>query len=307
MAMRRIRVLAAALALGGVAAVAVPAAAPAAAGDLVGAVDQAHRQVLVLDQNAGSWNGNGPVRWRWTAPAGSAWANLSDVKFRTDHNGVRVVLVAASGGGVASINYRTHHVIWQSSVPGNPHSIELLPNGAVAVAASTGSRVWYFPYGSRRAVSTPLADAHAVLYNDGRLWALGGSALNQYDYTKTALHKHGRSITGGGLSGGHDLAAMTNDRRHRMWLTGNRVYWFDKYAGNPKPVAFGGQASRASVKSFGTQHDGRIVETYIPGCVHTCRSDHVYLFDYAGNGQVTRTRSGAGFYKARPVVWGYYG
>jgi hypothetical protein len=305
--MRRIAAAVTIIALGVLGAMALTATAQAAPAPKIGAVDQANREVVLLDQNAPKWGKDAGVKWRWPAPKDRGWHNLSDVKFRTNPNGARVVLVAASGGNVASINYATRQVIWQATIPGsNPHSIELLPNGAVAVADSNGS-IWYFPRGTKSNPKRyPLADAHAVLYNDGRLWALGGDQLQQYDIRPTSLHPNGDPIPGE-YKRGHDLAPMTNDARHRMWLSGDKVYYFDKYAPNPKPVEFGGAASRDHVKSFGTQRDGRIVQTWIPkNCGDPCGTDTVFLFNYDGNGPVRKIRQGAGFYKARPVIWTYY-
>jgi hypothetical protein len=281
----------------------------AAPGDLIGAVDQVNREVVLLDQNAPKWGKDAGVKWMWSAPQDEGWNNLSDVKFRTNPDRAKVVLVAASGGNVASINYATRQVIWQATIPGrsNPHSIELLPNGAVAVADSQGA-IWYFPRGTKSNPKRyPLPDAHAVLYNDGRLWALGGSQLRQYDIHPKSLKQHGDAIPGA-YERGHDLAPMTNDARHRMWLSGDKVYFFDKYAPNSKPVPFGGVASRDHVKSFGTQDDGRIVQTWIPpkDCGNPCGTDRVFLFNYDGNGPVQKIRPNAGFYKARPVIWTYY-
>jgi Family of unknown function (DUF6528) len=321
--MRRFAVAVASVALGALG-MAAPARAasvnvglPHATGDLIAVADQADsidkypdgrpaNEVLIFRQGAyasGTLK-NSAVVWRWKAPETTAWTHLSDVKFRTDSNGVRVVLVTASGGNVASINYATHRIIWQAHPGGNPHAIELLPNGAVAVADSTG-HIYYYPYGWHRwSERISLDGAHGVLYNDGRLWALGGHQLNQYDIHRTYLKKYSGSITG--FSGGHDLSPIYGTRLHQMWLGGHGVYTFNKYANPPRPVRVPGGENNGCVKAIGNQRDGILVEEVGYNC-HGSNgpywNDKIYLFDRYGNNRIEKVRPGARFYKARPVSW----
>lgn len=309
--MRRILIRAAVAVLAAAALVA-PAAGAEAAADQVITVDQGNRagtgaqHVYVFAQN-GNWKS--PV-WSWQAPTGSdhRWGHLDDVKVRLDSNKVPVVLVTAGNGMVGSINYRTRKLIWHAAVPTshgtpNPHSIELLPNGGVAVADTNGY-VWYFPYGSSTPKAYKLSGAHGVLYSDGRLWAVGSSGLAQYDIHRTTLTQHGGLI--GHLSGGHDLSPISGDKRHQMWVSDhNGVYTYDKYSGRG-PVRVPGARSTSCVKSVGNQDDGTIVETR-PGCPPAPYLTHtVTLFDRYGNTTVHKTRPASWFYKARPVVWSYY-
>lgn len=280
-------------------------------GKQIGAVDQRNgERVLILRQDV-DWRCSNAVAWQLTL----GWSHLTDVKFRVYH-GQREVLVSSGGGRIGIYAYPSKARIWTAQVPGpaNPHSIELLPNGAVVVADSLGrapgsnrdGRLLFYPRNSTRARQLPLQDAHGVLYNDGRLWAVGGSRLQQYDISATGIRQHGSALDGRRFSGAHDLSPMTGDSKHRMWIAANKVFFYDKYSGKP-PVAWSVPASRSCVKAFGTQPDGQIVEAWRSGCTGSIYlSDTVYLYRYDGTHPVRKTLSGAGFYKARPVTWSYY-
>lgn len=322
--MRRLATVVTAAVLGGlaVAAPAAPAAARTACtvhSNLIGAVDQNHGRVLILRQDV-DWRRTNPICWQRTL-GGGRWGHLTDVKFRR-YGSQWDVLVSAGNGNVGIFAYPSGRRIWSATVPNprqgtrNPHSIELLPNGGVAVADSTGvacggcgeGRLLYYPKGSRSPKVYRQPSAHGVLYSDGRLWAVGGSTLYQYDIGRGGLTRHGGNLNvgRGRVTGAHDLSPMTGSARHRMWIAGNAVYHYDKYSGRP-PTRWIVPASRSCVKAFGTQRDGRIVEAWKNHCTGSnYLSDTVYLFRYDGTHPTALRLPGAGFYKARPVTWSYY-
>ncbi|MFI5887878.1 DUF6528 family protein [Streptomyces sp. NPDC051554] len=119
-------------------------ASPAAAqglrsgGPPVVVTDQAADAVLLLDGER--------TRWSWSViddleladlDARQSWPNPSEAKTQV-LNGRQYLLAAASGGLAAVVGYPGGEVYWATDVGGeNAHSLELLPDGDVAVVAST--------------------------------------------------------------------------------------------------------------------------------------------------------------------------
>ncbi|MFJ8041978.1 DUF6528 family protein [Kitasatospora sp. NPDC096147] len=198
-----------------------------------------------------------PVIWSWSPGAapelaalrGSTWG-LTESKLRR-HDGHRYLLATASGGLAALVDQRSRKVRWAVNTgPGNPHSIELLPDGNVAVASSvTGQiRLYTASQGPHSDHYTwhPLAGAHGVHWDGARglLWALGSTEL-------TALRPGGtpaaptltpvRTVALPGL-GGHDLAPAPGTPG-RLWIAArDRVWQYDPADDGftPQPLPAGG-------------------------------------------------------------------
>ncbi len=101
----------------------------------------------------------------------------------------RQILISSSGGGCALVDYASRRVLWSASVP-NAHSVELLPQGRIAVASSTassgrGDRIVVFNENGEGDVvwQGPLQSAHGLVWDDARqrLWALGFDVLESYE------------------------------------------------------------------------------------------------------------------------------
>ncbi|MEV0675405.1 DUF6528 family protein [Actinosynnema sp. NPDC050436] len=257
---------------------------------------------------------------------------------RTDAKKGRVVLVSAGSGGVAKIDRDSGEVLWSSTVPrrANAHSIELLPDGQIVVAGSgdgttgRGGALYFFPATDRKHNShtrpIDFPGAHGVVYNDGRLWALGYGSLRQYDIRKRSLaeasprittfwafdEKAGK-VTKEKVGHGHDLATIHGTERHEMWITNSHhVYRFDKYkVAEQSPRRLTDGRDGRWVKSAGNRVDGttlqtRPLETNKGQCAAKFQTPTVSLFDGNGRELPSKTRKGSCFYKARPVVWTYY-
>ncbi|MCS0639327.1 DUF6528 family protein [Streptomyces sp. LP05-1] len=282
--------------------------------------DQASRRVLRLDGRRREW---GPAAVRWAfSPVGDAryadlepersWVYPDEAKLRV-WRGRTYVLLTASYGFAAVVAYPGGGRHWGAALsPGgiadNPHSIELLPNGDVAVAASTGGLVRLYAASRGPAgvpyTSYPLADAHGLRW-DARLrvlWALGGDRL-------VALRPEPGPAGGAPVltrllevplpeRGGHDLGQVAGDTG-RLWVsTGKAVYQYVKSTGEfvrDFPGAAG--ISRADVKSVGDDPGtGQVLSTVPePGLPETWwtrtaavhRPEGAYRFE------------GGGIYKAR--------
>ncbi|MEU0737987.1 DUF6528 family protein [Streptomyces sp. NPDC006134] len=238
-------VLLGALGIGATAAVHAVGSGDAAAAELppllVG--DQKARRVLLLDSGTTAWNPStdpAPVRWEFTPEGdsryadlnpGRSWTYVSEVKSRT-WQGKPYLLTTASFGFAAVVEYpgkRRHWAAQVADVPGtddlNPHSIELLPNGNVAVAVSGGDAVRLYAAsqspGSTAFTSVPLASAHGVHWDtaSGLLWAVGARQLVAYSLSGTAA---GQTLVQsyaidlpellpGKTPGGHDLNAVAGE------------------------------------------------------------------------------------------------
>ncbi len=161
---------------------------------LIVAVEQAQARVVILDAET-DWSLPQAVVWSWAAgadpavnPAHVAWFNHpTDAKGYDDG---RRMLVSASGGGVALIDVPSRSAIFYVHVGGNTHSIDLLPDGSIVSASSTGDSITLIrrtddavqdPAHPDR-VDYPLSDAHGLHWDDARklLWALGGKQMKAY-------------------------------------------------------------------------------------------------------------------------------
>ncbi|NUS53809.1 MAG: hypothetical protein HOV66_02950, partial [Streptomycetaceae bacterium] len=326
-----LRRFAAAAALCGLLA-ALPLAPPgnAATGDYwVVAGDQAGGQLLAFDPAVTDWNTAAAVKWSWKPTTAEGFSSaevsaaglVSDFKLRTWGSGQRFVY-AASTNLAAIVAYPGGNRVWAQVIPGNLHSAELLPDGNIAIAASTGG--WIRVYASSQGPSASayaqfdLAQAHAVVWDPAitRLWVIGQDPVTK-QHILTALRIGGtpahpalaEDVTWRAVlptAWGHDVYPYAYDTG-KLWVTTNSGdYLFDKATKSFTVPASGG---RTAVKSIGNQPSGQLVETQADAAkspagpcaaVNDWCTDTVDFFGPAA----TRTRTGARFYKAR--VWSPY-
>lgn len=308
--------------------------AAAAAGDywVVGG-DQAGRRLIAFDPSVADWNSSAAVKWTWqpsvspgrfTADEVSAFGLIADFKLRDRPASGQSVVVAAGGDrGIATIvSYPAGVRQWARILPGNLHAAELLPDGNIAVAASTGG--WVRVYASSQGPDAgaydefPLTDAHAALWDPAirRLWVIGRNASGpiltalavEGTPAQPALREDTQRRVALPTGAGHDVYAHPTDQG-KLWLsTGSAAYLYDKAAKTFTAAPSG--ANRGAVKSIGSQPSGQIVQTRAdsaktpPGSctASTWCTDTVDFFQPS----MTRRRTGVAFYKAR--VWSpYYG
>ncbi|MFC5805416.1 DUF6528 family protein [Streptomyces formicae] len=266
-----------------------PAGLPGPGGPDLLVTDQASRRVLLLDGARGVWDPEAEpavVKWAFS-PVGDAryadleparsWVYPDEAKVRT-HRGRVYVLVTASFGFAAVVEYPSGRRYWGDALaPGgigvNPHSIELLPDGRVAVAGSTGGvvRLYAAAQGPRGVpfASYRLDDAHGLQWDERRgvLWALGGDRLVVLRAGGTGARPTLSAVFETPLPSphGHDLARVAG-RADRLWVTtGSAVY---QYAPGRNVFLrdFAGAAgiSRARVKSVGDEPVGGRVASTVP-------------------------------------------
>jgi WD40 repeat protein len=204
--------------------------------------------------------------WSWS-PASYAeladllpsrsWINVSEAKQTETPDGT-LLLTCASGGMAVAFNRSRGSTYWATNVPGssNLHSLEMLPDGNIAVAASTGGyiRLYTASQGPRSShyVQHPLPGAHA---GQRLLWALGTSELHALavDGTRAAPGVTLRRRLALPDEDGHDLAPVIGAPDDRWVTTGRHVYRVSLTTGTFTRATAPNGIDRAHVKSI-SQH-----------------------------------------------------
>ncbi|WP_349362025.1 DUF6528 family protein [Streptomyces sp. H27-C3] len=285
---RRAMLRAGAAALGASAATASAGRAQGAArpwpGRLILACDQASRSVLLLDEAATNRSARGWARpadlsplWAWSAETDPQvadldpqrfWRNVSEAK-TVSAGGASLILTCASEGLAAVLRVETGRVAWAVSLPlANLHSMELLPDGNIALAASTAGfvRVYAASQGPRADTHSevPLPGAHGLHWdaNGGLLWALGTRVLMALAVEGSARHPRLTPVRTLPLPepGGHDLSPVPG-APGRMWLsTRTRVHQFSVRRSEFTPGSWWLRLDRLSIKSVSQNRlTGRIL------------------------------------------------
>ena len=179
--------------------------------------------------------------WSWRAADSPGLPADMHALFRTTDDckpvdGGRRILVSSSGGAVALVDRQTRRASFSARVT-NAHSIEMLPGGRIAAAASvstagTGDRLVIFDAATgKELASDELRSAHGALWDDGRrmLWALGGDLLRAYNIGPSGGPiKLDRTFEIALPSeGGHDLVAIPGSSRLFLSTVGG-CFYFDR-------------------------------------------------------------------------------
>jgi hypothetical protein len=156
--------------------------------------DQKNSRIVMVDVA----NGN-KITWEWKPTASYAmirsgaqgwFTNLSEAK--PVYSG-KYILATASGGGVAIINVSSKKAIWYDYAGGNTHSAELLPNGNVVTASTTGGYLLIFTVDSyindesKQGGKVAFEDVHNVVWDKTNklLWAAGKDKLKAFSYNNS--------------------------------------------------------------------------------------------------------------------------
>jgi len=152
--------------------------------------EQAQARIAILEAEA-DWKDPDALVWEWRArESESLDAEERDwFEHPTDAKpvlGGNYLLITASGGGVALLRIRDQALLFHAYAGGNPHSAELMPDGAIVTASSTGSQlqVWKLEEPTQAVQIVELSDAHGVAWDPqtARLWALGDRELVALSY-----------------------------------------------------------------------------------------------------------------------------
>jgi hypothetical protein len=295
------------------------------ADNLIALTDQGSKKILILDPKVSDWNSNDAIKWSWYPNASNGfetptpgWRLPSDVKLRnSSFYGGQVMLVCDSDGFAAIVPYPAGNTKKWSinlNVGPNPHAVELLPDGNIAIAASTGGwvRIYTASQGtdSNKYVQYDLAGAHGVLWDPKMqlLWAVGDKIITGLKIGGTAeaptIQEDTSLTTKLIVTGGHDLRPVYGDT-DRLWVTTNAgVVQFIKST-KSWDVKYEGYKilNRPKVKSISNDPKGKIIVQTKPNNT---------LFEWATNTvdifilgkeptHETRTRKSSAIYKAR--IW----
>lgn len=310
----------------------------------IAATNQANNTVEAYDPAVYYWSTAAALKWSFiptTARGYSStaeiplWGGPTDVKLRnvTAFAGTTQA-IATAGGRLATIAaYPSGNKIWTMGYSTDSpqveiHSVELLPNGNIALASA--GRGWVRVYSSSQPAPNnghfaefSLGSAHAVLWDPSisRLWVIGWLPINSPNYWDplnqviTALQVAGtaanpvltedtnyRTVLPGKY--GHEISPYYYDN-NKLWVAvqvdnadnSKGVYIFDKTTKHfdhaPSP------ADRNFVKGVGNQPSGQIVEIRPQNAGGTgpssWQNDTVNFYNPAA----TRIKPGAKFYKIR--------
>ncbi|MDG4862063.1 DUF6528 family protein [Streptomyces sp. T-3] len=281
--------------------------------------EQASKRILVLDPQRSTWDpATDPASVKWAfSPLGDgryadlqpdvSWVYPSEAKVRR-YGGRTYVLTCASFGFAAVVEHPTGRRYWGGAIgPGddlfNPHSMEILPDGNVAVACSTGAQVRLYAasQGPRNTTyaKAELKGAHGLHWDGARkvLWAIGDDELVTYrvggSRARPTLTRTFGIRLPGEKPGGHDLFPVA-ERPGRLWVTTNAaVFQYAKGAQKfVQDFAGADRISRAKVKAVGndpvtgqvasTVPESGLGETWWTRKVTVHRPDSQYLLVNGG-------------------------
>lgn len=179
-------------------------------------------QVLVTEQRESRIAGyeDHALQWEWRPRERHGWRLPSDARVRrVAQLGGLVLLVADSHGYVGVIGSDANE-IWTVDVgrAANPHAVEMLPGGLVAVAASDGGWVRTYSIASPAVrAEVRLRGAHGLSWDEGSgLWALGDDELVLFSVDENGLTPLRRRLLPS--RGGHDLMRAFGTPG-RLWVT----------------------------------------------------------------------------------------
>lgn len=251
---------------------------------------------------------SGKLDWKWTAtdsPVLTAYAdyfnNFDEVK---PVNNCEDLMVCSTSGGVAMIHIADKSVKFFALPMGQPHSIELLPDGNIVVATSVANdgngnmlKVYKMPTSGDAvfvAEQTSAVDnysGHNVVwdsYNDV-LWATADNIIKMYAYDMKAMKLKLYQTIELPSSNAHELFPVYGEEK--MWITtGSSVFKFDIYSYECTKIA-GRYTSNVKCVSSGPSG--------FPTLIIWPKKDYYTdtILDISGG--VHYTKTDAKFYKAR--------
>ena len=244
---------------------------------LVGMANQTTKCVEVYDISSGKMDATSLV---WSS---NPTPGISGFKLRNHPTYGDVVLITV-GTHVEMVSYETKEILWQiNNAPENSHSVELMPNGVIAVGGTVGHDIHFYNLNSADPteikLEIPYKDAHGVLWDPKNelLWAAGMNMLYAYKVTAnddgsvTVTKDEEMSYTTPD-SGLHDLQPYFGNDDWLIVSTASHVYIYDKVNKTVKDAYEG-------VTGATTNH--------VKGVGRFLNGDQIYMFYDGGddNGQ----------------------
>lgn len=196
--------------------------------------EQSQHRIVIADVASGA------VIWEWkpensnVKPEHVKWfSNPSDAKAVYNNE---YILTNASGGGVALIRIADKKTVFYAYAGGNTHSSELLPDGNIVTASSTGNYLMLFktdtlhyPDGVKTK-KIPIDFGHNVVWDAGqqRLWSAAMATMRSFRYNFNCAAPDLMPDTVINIPGteAHDLFPVYGE--NNLWLTNTtNVYTFN--------------------------------------------------------------------------------
>lgn len=248
--------------------------------------DQKNRCLSVYDLNNPDWT---KPEWTWTSKE-KTFSNVDGAKFRFDPiTKTYVIAFCSSGGFTGIVSYPTGELYsYITNVGGNPHSVEILPDGFLVVAASTGSYIRIYDttgfgdISNKKVEEVYFRGAHGVLWDPDEevLWALGDLVLTAYTVTEDHQLVERKDLTMQlPASGGHDLQPVYGDR-DKLWVTTNEMVFLvsksEGKIGHKYPGALSLMPT-PTVKGIGSFTDGVLIMAQQNGSGAEWNTDRVTI------------------------------
>lgn len=224
------------------------------------------------------------IEWVWNSDSDASCkikpgAGIDAAKYRySPYYKKDVIIACSSGGGAYVIDYQARKVLWEYNVGDGPHSIEMMPNGDVVVAASgngkTEGKLVYIPLSAGKtnpSSTVPSPTSHGVMYDPEQdcLWVMENTEVACFKVTGagTANAQLQRVEGGGGSlfrkdSGGHVLSPVVG-QPGLYWVAGVGKLWQfnskDKTVTDTFPAS--GALSARNIKGISSFADGTAVLT----------------------------------------------
>lgn len=216
--------------------------------------DQSLNRIAIVDVDAGE------IVWEWRASEATgvqakdvAWFNApSDAKAVYDG---KYILLNASGGGIALVRIDDKKTVFYAFAGGNTHSAEMLPDGNIVSASSTGNFLMLFRTDTlqhpaevyTKKIYMPFA--HNVVWDNQRqqLWTAAKDKLYALKYNFDCNHPDLTVIDSTSLpdTDAHDLFPVPGS--DALWLTTPQgIYQVDAETRDIKEVT---GAFREDIKS----------------------------------------------------------
>lgn len=224
------------------------------------------------------------IVWTWNSDADATCkikpgVGIDAAKYRySPYYKKDVIIACSSGGGAYVIDYQARKVLWEYNIGDGPHSIEMMPNGDVVVAASgngkTEGKLVYIPLSAGKtnpSSTVPSPTSHGVMYDPEQdcLWVMENTEVACFKVAGagTANAQLQRVEGGGGSlfrkdSGGHVLSPVIGQPGIYWVGCASKLWQFnskDKTVTDTFPAS--GALSARNIKGIASFADGTAVLT----------------------------------------------
>ena len=243
----------------------------------------------------------------------AAWYEFpDDVRLRRHPETGELVFLTCSAEMLAMVKYPSGERVWSTHIERdcNAHAIELLPNGCIAVAGSSGNILRV--YSARtpdddRYTEMKYLDAHGLLWDPERnvLWAVGMDKLTAFTLEgtpeETTLKEDRKYRTSLPNIYGHDIMPVYGDS-DKLWVTAIHPYLYDKTTKRILTDYDGSSLlDTGDLKSVGSTAEGVLVRALPNGTFRSWDTDTLDVL-WPGDTELTSYQLPyVAFYRAR--IW----